>query len=116
MITIQAMLHIDSGSFTLNQFNYCALIPSGFRPSGLVNFSLANIVPGSGNPATTPIRSNGGVGIINGAVYGTCAGYIDPSDGTVYVRINSVSSYASLGGTSTVVIPINITYFINVNT
>jgi hypothetical protein len=115
-ITLQAMLHIEASSFTLGQFNHVATIPAGFRPTGIVNFPIAPIVPGTGNTSTTPIRSSGSVGILNGGVYGTCAGYIDPDNGFVYARINSVSSYPTLSGVATTVIPLVVTYFINVNT
>jgi hypothetical protein len=115
-ITIEAMLHIESTSFSTAQFIHVATIPSGYRPSGLVSFQIASAIPGTGNPATTPIRSTGGTGITNGAVYGLSSAYIDPDTGYVYARLESVSSYGSLSGTPTVLIPISVSYFINAGT
>jgi hypothetical protein len=114
-ITLQAMVYIDS--FATGSWTEVAVIPTGYRPSGLTVFPISSLVPGVANPATTPIRgSDGTTGIINGCVYSDSSAYIDPSDGKVFVRIQSISATATLGGTSVIVLPLNVTYFININT
>ncbi len=115
-ITVNATLYVSQSNFTPGNWEFVGTVPAGFRPSGLIVFPISSQVPGTGNPATTPIRAiDGTTGITGGAIYGSASGYIDP-DGSIHVRIGSVSSYAVLSGTNTVVIPIVVTYFINAGT
>jgi hypothetical protein len=115
MITLEAMLYKDA--FSAGVWTEVATIPSGYRPSGLVNFAIAPLVPGTSNSLTTPIRgTDGTTGIINGCVYTAAAGYIDANDGKVYVKIQTITSNALLSGVSVSIFPLNVTYFINVGT
>jgi hypothetical protein len=117
-ITVNAMLYADASSVFPGLWYHVATLPSGYRPTGIVNFSLANYVPTIGNPATTPIRANDnstGITGTAGAEYNSASGYIDPDTGYIYVKLGTIVSTPTRSGVSTVLIPIVVTFFNNNN-
>jgi len=122
-ITINAVMYIDSDDWGTgggggNGWVIIATLPTGFRPTGMLSFPISQSVPLTANTGTTPHRAaDGTTGItssVNGTNTGAAMGYID-ADGNVAVKIVSVTDYGVLSGNNVLVIPIVVTYFINVN-
>jgi hypothetical protein len=117
-ITINAMFYVDQSNFSVGLWNLVGTIPASHRPSGMVNFTGPNYIPLTGNSSTTPVRASDnstGITASSGFEAGNTSWYIDPSNGGLYVKINSITQYGNRGGVSTVVLPIVVTYFKNLN-
>jgi len=122
-ITINAVVYIDSDVWVSaggggNGWVIIATLPSAFRPTGMLSFPISQSVPLTSNSSTTPHRAadatTGITSSVNGTNTGAAMGYID-ADGNVAVKIVSVTDYGVLSGDNVLVIPIVVTYFINVN-
>ena len=123
-ITINAVMYIDSDDWGTgggggNGWVIIATLPTGFRPTGMLSFPISQSVPLTANSGTTPHRAadatTGITSSVNGTNTGAAMGYID-ADGNIAVKIVSVTDYGVLSGNNVLVIPIVVTYFINVNT
>jgi hypothetical protein len=121
-ITVVASLYVLSTDWTGGGNNWVEIgtIPSAYRPSGIVSFPISQSVILTANAGTTPHRADDGAtgitGTNSGTNYGVSVAYIDPDTGKIFAKIVSVTDYGVLSGNNVLIIPIVVTYFINVNT
>lgn len=105
-ITLQAVVYKTTNTFSTGSWVTVATVPSGWRPNHTVYGSLPNLVTG------TEYENISGTDFADDAFYeGACA-YRILTNGNVQVRVDTVTSSATLSGANYVIFPIHIVYIV----
>jgi len=105
-ITLQAVVYKTTATFSTGSWVTVATVPSGWRPNHTVYGSLPNLVTG------TEYENISGTDFADDAFYeGACA-YRILTNGNVQVRVDTVTSSATLSGANYVIFPIHIVYIV----